>query len=208
MRKVFVAAVLFIALPLSAASAQNQTGDIWFELPQQQCAIGLPYTVGVHVNLGSSVLNALTLNIDFDNAVLPVAFSAFGQNNPDIRLGRTLIDAGMTESDFFLYYHDNASPGIIRVIWSGAKAAKTVQLTGDAEILRITFHPAGPVGATTLTGSILQLMDPDFNDIGTPQVVPAEIQLSELQLPIAGTTFYIAGIILGAGMAFIHRQRR
>ncbi len=192
--------LLLMAVAASTWPAWSQTlpGQVWFELPAEECHAGQPFIVGVHLDVGPTEPNLIDFFIEFDNALLDLAFSGEPPDfpNPDLAYGETLIGAGISD---LLAYHSEGEPGLVRVMRVGGKGPAW-PLTGDIELLQITFHPVEESTDVPLEGSIVDLKDADLMDIGTPEVLPATFDvLPVVHVPAADA----AGlVVLGCACTF------
>jgi len=209
MKPLSVAAIILVSF-LGVADAQSNPGQIWFELPDQICTVGVPYVVKVHLNAGTQYPNSIQFNITFDNSQLEVAFSGPLPDliNADLALGQDLVDANIQD---LMMNHRSTAPGVIEVSKSGAKVDGPWSITGDIELMQITFHPKAETSETVINGNIdpvIGLLDGDLEPIGTPEVVePAfPIVIRRLPGPNVAHLLLVAAAILIMGSAVIRRS--
>ncbi|MBI3117912.1 MAG: hypothetical protein HYZ00_04465, partial [Candidatus Hydrogenedentes bacterium] len=92
MRNAIATMLLLSAAPLLA---QDQPGEAWLELPEVWPEVGQAYVVNLHLNTGAQEPDTLQMHLNFDPAVLQLAFSAATGfppvfTNPDLALGGSL----------------------------------------------------------------------------------------------------------------------
>ena len=210
-RVVARASVLGLAcLIAGAAWGQENTGDVWFDLPAEGPVAGQDYVVKVHVNVGDQNPGTLQIDLTFPNDVLNVAFDELAGFpavifNPDLELGETL-DVNMI--DDLIFNHREEDPGVITLGRAGAEAW---DLSGDIELLCITFHPLTWASNVRLDGEVINLLDGEFAMIGDPQVVPATLTIlppAPFDLPLAtpiGLVALAAGCLWAGGVGIRRR---
>lgn len=195
-----------------AFSAQSQPGQIWFELPEGPCQVGLPYTVIVHLNAGNTNPYFIDFTVEFDPAYLDLAYSTDVSGgpfpifvNPDLELGETLQMALIDDLEFV---HLQQNPGRIHVVRVGQKKSASWPLTGDIELLEITFHPRAWATGLRLGGTLTALQDEFLEDIGDPAIAPSflAIEGEEQPLPAAGTWALLVLILALAAVAVCSKQ--
>ena len=191
------ASLLGLACLIAAAAwGQENPGDVWFDLPAEGPIAGQDYVVKVHVNVGEQHPGTLQVNVTFSNDVLNVAFDEEVGGfpplifNPDLELGETLV---VNMIDDLVFNHREQCPGVISL--GRAEPGAPWDLSGDIELLRITFHPLTWASNVHLDGEVVNLLDGQPAVIGEPQVVPATLTIlppAPFDLPMATPTGLVA----------------
>lgn len=181
MKKMVYSFLLMVLLPLPGY-AQSQAGQVWYESAFTEAVVGHPFIVHVHLQTGTVQPNTLEFRLSFDPAVLGLAFSQLPTlENPDLALGSTLVNAGITDLQAV---HLDSEPGVLVLSRVGAKAGEGPwPVSGDIDLLEITFHPTIAADTTVLAGTVLYLLDGSDNQIGEPQVISKNIQVIPAAVP-------------------------
>ena len=196
-RAVARASVLGLACMIAGAAwGQENPGDVWFDLPAEGPIAGQDYMVKVHVNVGDQNPDTLQINLTFPNDVLKVAFDEELGGfppvifNADLELGETLV---VNMIDDLVFNHREQNPGVITL--GRAEPGAPWDLSGDIELLRITFHPLTWASNVRLDGEVINLFDGQPAVIGDPQVVPVTLTIlppAPFDLPLATSTGLLA----------------
>ena len=166
MRRTLSTLVGALALLLSAHFAQADPGDVRLILPAVAPSQGTPFDVVVTIDVGSEVLGAYELRVEFDTNHIEFVSSSPG------------LVAGF--GDPIRISPTDLANGVLR--FGAYQRASRTQPTGELTLATLRFTALGlPGSPSTLDISVLKLLDPLVDDLPA-QAFDAELVVNSLAL--------------------------
>ena len=167
-----LAAVL--GLVWASALAHGAAGDISMTpVSGGTLYAGSSYSLDVFLSTGTTQPDTIQFDLAFDTGKLYLPFSTVSGgipptfSNPKIVMGPNQGTLGLSVN------HDPADPGFIRVVRGGG-SNEPANISGTFKLFTVTFT-ATTIGTSQVTGTVSVLRDASLQQIGTPQVLPAQV---------------------------------